>query len=104
MCRWLAKEIGPDIPLHFSRFQPMYLIKNLPPTPISTLESLRDIALEEGINYVYVGNVPGHSGETTYCPGCRRKIIERFGMQVTALSLKDGACPSCRRPIPGIWV
>ena len=103
MCRWLAEEVGPDVPLHFSRFQPMYLIKNLPPTPISTLESLWDIARKEGMNYVYVGNVPGHKGETTYCSSCRRKVIERFGMQISSISLKKGACPFCQQPIPGIW-
>jgi pyruvate formate lyase activating enzyme len=103
MCRWLVKEVGPDIPLHFSRFYPMYLIKNLPPTPISTLENLRAIALEEGVHYAYMGNVPGHEGENTYCPRCRSVVIERFGMQVKSISLSKGACRTCHNPIPGIW-
>lgn len=103
MCRWLAREVGPDIPLHFTRFHPMYLIKNLPPTPISTLESLRDIALEEGIHYVYMGNVPGHEGENTYCPRCRSVVIQRYGMQVKSISLSKGECRTCHNPIPGIW-
>jgi len=79
MCRYLKDEIGPDYPVHFSRFQPMYLLKNLPPTPVSTLERLREIALAEGLHYVYVGNVPGHPGENTYCPRCGKLIIERYG-------------------------
>jgi len=103
MCRWMAQEIGLDVPLHFTRFHPMYLIKNLPPTPLSTLESLRDIAMEEGIHYVYVGNVPGHQGENTYCPRCRNIVIERFGMQVKSVSMSKGACRSCHNPIPGVW-
>jgi pyruvate formate lyase activating enzyme len=103
MCRWLAAEIGRDIPLHFTRFQPMYLLKNLPPTPVSTLESLRDIALEEGLRFVYIGNVPGHPAENTYCPRCRNPVIKRFGMRVEAVALDKGACRACHSPIPGIW-
>ena len=60
MSQWIMKEIGPDVPLHFSRFYPMYLVKNLPPTPVSTLEKAQKIALEEGLHYVYIGNIPGH--------------------------------------------
>ena len=57
----------------------MYLIKNLPPTPVSTLEKLRRIALDEGLHYVYIGNIPGHEGENTFCPKCRKAVIERNG-------------------------
>jgi pyruvate formate lyase activating enzyme len=103
MCRWMAKEIGRDIPLHFTRFHPMYLVKNLPPTPISTLESLHDIAIGEGIHYVYVGNVPGHGAENTFCPRCGKVVIERFGMQVKAVAMNEGTCGFCQSPIPGIW-
>jgi len=79
------------------------LIKNLPPTPLSTLESLRDIAMEEGIHYVYVGNVPDHQVENTDCPRCRNNVIERFGMQLKSVSMSKGACRSCHNPIPGVW-
>jgi pyruvate formate lyase activating enzyme len=103
MCRWLAQEIGPDVPLHFTRFHPMYLIKNLPPTPVSTLESLRKIALQEGLHYVYIGNVPGHPAESTFCPKCRNKVIERWGLQVTRMNLDKGICAFCHNQIPGIW-
>lgn len=103
MCRWIMKEIGPDVPLHFSRFHPMYLIKNLPPTPVSTLEKTRAVALEEGLHYVYIGNVPGHAAENTYCPRCRNQVIERMGFQVNKIELRDGSCKICQNPIPGIW-
>jgi len=103
MARWLKTEIGPDYPLHFSRFQPMYLIKNLPPTPISTLERLRDIALEEGLHYVYLGNVPGHPGENTYCPNCGQVVIERYGYTIKKNSLSGNKCRHCHQIIPGVW-
>ena len=103
MARWLLKEVGPDIPLHFSRFQPMYLIKNLPPTPVSTLEKLRQSALDEGLRYVYLGNVPGHEGENTFCPKCRKVVIQRYGFDVEKNLLRGGKCPSCQSAVPGIW-
>lgn len=103
MCQWIMKEIGPDVPLHFSRFYPMYLLKNLPPTPISTLEKLRNIALKEGLHYVYIGNVPGHKAESTYCPQCHNIIIKRIGYQIEKINLKNGRCKFCNHPIPGIW-
>jgi pyruvate formate lyase activating enzyme len=103
MCQWLLKEVGPDVPLHFSRFLPMYLIKNLPPTPISTLERAHRIALNEGLRYVYIGNVLGHSAESTYCPHCHRPVIERSGLRVTRIRLVGGACGACQYPIPGHW-
>ncbi len=104
MCQWIMKEIGPDVPLHFSRFVPMYLVKNLPPTPVSTLEKVRKIALEEGIHYVYIGNVPGHSAESTYCPQCKEIVIERKGYSISKIALKGGRCKYCDNPIPGIWI
>jgi pyruvate formate lyase activating enzyme len=98
------KEIGPDVPLHFSRFAPMYLVKNLPPTPVSTLEKAHKTALEEGIHHVYIGNVPGHSAESTYCPKCKEMVIKRIGYQINKIELKGGKCKSCNNPIPGIWI
>ncbi len=103
MCQWIMKEIGPDVPLHFSRFVPKYLIKNLPPTPVSTLEKVQKIALEEGIHYVYIGNVPGHPAESTYCPNCKKIVIKRIGYQINEIELKGGKCKYCNNPIPGIW-
>ncbi len=103
MSRWLRAEAGPDVPLHFSRFQPMYLVRNLPPTPVSTLEKARETAIEEGLRYVYVGNVPGHDGENTYCPECRRVVIQRTGYEVLENRIKGGKCGACGARIPGIW-
>ncbi|MGB9906064.1 MAG: AmmeMemoRadiSam system radical SAM enzyme [Candidatus Saccharicenans sp.] len=103
MCRWLKNEIGPDFPLHLSRFHPMYLIKNLPPTPVATLDRLREVALEEGLHYVYVGNVPGHPGENTYCPKCGKLIIERYGYIIRKKELSGNKCRYCGQVIAGVW-
>lgn len=103
MSQWLVKELGPDVPIHFTRFGPQYLLKNLPPTPISTLEQAREIALDEGMNFVYIGNVPGHRGEHTYCPGCKGVVIERVGYHITKMNISGGKCKSCGTTIPGVW-
>jgi pyruvate formate lyase activating enzyme len=103
MCKWMVKDLGKDVPLHFTQFHPMYLLKNLPVTPVSTLEKAREIALEEGMNFVYVGNVPGHKGENTYCPACKKAVIERYGYTITQMNLKDGKCKFCGKVIPGVW-
>lgn len=103
MSQWIRNEVGPDVPLHFSRFHPMYLVQNLPPTPVSTLEKVRAIALGEGMHYVYIGNIPGHEAENTFCPQCQNMIIERRGFQVKKINLASGKCKFCRNPIPGIW-
>ncbi len=103
VARWLKTEVGPDVPVHFTRFYPLYLLKNLPPTPVETLERAKAIADSEGMHYVYVGNVPGHRGENTYCPKCRQLLIERTGFSVTAMNLKRGKCNKCAQEIPGVW-
>jgi pyruvate formate lyase activating enzyme len=104
MCRWVAGELGADIPIHFSRFYPLYKLKNLPPTPVTTLERARDVALASGLEYVYIGNVPGHEGENTFCPRCEKMVIQRTGYMVGEIHLKDGKCKFCDHPIPGIWM
>jgi pyruvate formate lyase activating enzyme len=103
MSRWILEKAGADVPVHFSRFHPMYLVKNLPPTPVSTLEKLRDAALSEGLHYVYLGNIPGHAGENTYCPKCRNAVITRQGYHIERVEIKGGKCKFCANPIPGIW-
>ncbi len=103
LCRWIKKEIGPDIPVHFSRFHPTYLLKNLPPTPASTLTRIRNTALDEGLHYVYVGNLPGHVGESTYCPECGKTLINRFGYNISKIRIRSGKCEECGHPIPGVW-
>jgi pyruvate formate lyase activating enzyme len=103
MCLWIKTELGSDTPLHFSRFYPLYKLKNLPPTPVSTLEKARMVALSAGLEYVYIGNVPGHQGENTFCPRCKRLLIQRTGYMVGEVHLRDGKCGYCSKPIPGIW-
>lgn len=103
MCLWVKKELGADTPIHFSRFYPLYKLKNLPPTPVSTLEKARAVALSTGLEYVYIGNIPGHEGENTFCPRCKKMIIQRTGYMVGEIHLKGGKCGYCGRPIPGIW-
>ncbi|UCG12086.1 MAG: AmmeMemoRadiSam system radical SAM enzyme, partial [Deltaproteobacteria bacterium] len=103
MCRWIKNELGPDVPLHFTRFYPLYKLKSLPPTPVSTLEQARKTALEVGLHFVYIGNVPGHPGEHSDCPRCRARLIERMGYRVQLVHLKNGHCGRCGLPIPGVW-
>ncbi|HOT98436.1 MAG TPA: AmmeMemoRadiSam system radical SAM enzyme [bacterium] len=103
LCRWMIAQLGPDVPLHFTRFYPQYRMTNLPPTPIKTLQQVRNIALEAGVHFVYTGNVPGDAGENTYCPGCGKLLIGRMGYTVTENHLKSGNCPGCGRSIPGVW-
>lgn len=103
MCLWIIKELGPDTPIHFSRFYPLYKLKGLPPTPVATMDKVRQTAQAAGLNYVYIGNIPGHEGENTFCPNCKRLIIKRTGFMVGEVRLKNGRCEYCQRPIPGIW-
>ncbi|MBW2055975.1 MAG: AmmeMemoRadiSam system radical SAM enzyme [Deltaproteobacteria bacterium] len=104
MSRWIKEELGPEVPLHFSKFYPMYKLRNLPPTPVSTLEKAREVALSVGLQYVYLGNVPGHEAENTFCPKCRKLLIRRTGYMVGEINLERGKCKYCGNPIPGIWI
>jgi len=104
MCLWIKKELGADTPIHFSRFYPLYKLKTLPPTPVSTLDKTRAVALSAGLEYVYIGNAPGHEGENTFCPKCKKMIIQRTGYTVGEINVKAGKCRYCGKPIPGIWV
>jgi pyruvate formate lyase activating enzyme len=103
LSKWVAGEVGPDVPLHFTRFHPDYQFPHLPPTPVSTLERARDIARREGIRYAYVGNVPDHPGNDTYCPQCGRAVVERHGFFVTAQNLAKGRCRFCGAAVAGVW-
>jgi len=103
LARFVRDELSADVPVHFTRFHPAYRLQNLPATPVATLERCRDVAMAEGLRFVYLGNVPGHPGESTYCPGCAQLLVRRMGMAVAENRLRDGACPGCRRKIPGLW-
>ncbi len=103
MCRWIVRELSPDVPLHFARFYPLYQLANLPPTPVSTLDEARNAAMEEGLRYVYVARVTGHVGENTFCPGCGAAAISRMGFIVEELAIDRGRCRSCGHEIAGRW-
>jgi len=103
MARWIASNLGPDVPLHFSRFFPNFRLANLPPTPVSTLDAAYDLCRSEGLSYVYVGNVPGHKAEHSYCPKCSKSVITRNGYRIERIDLRDGRCRFCGQAIPGIW-
>jgi len=103
MSRWVVEHVGPDVPMHFSRFHPAYKMKNLSPTPPQTVVRARQIAVEEGVHYAYVGNLPGSEYESTYCHGCGKKIITRYGFYVSEVKIKDGKCAYCGQKIPGVW-
>jgi pyruvate formate lyase activating enzyme len=103
LARWVKSEMGADVPVHFSRFHPEYLLKNLPPTPLKSLERAKSVCDAEGLHYVYLGNVPGHPAESTYCPRCKRAVVERTGFTVNAMHLDNGKCKFCKQPIAGVW-
>jgi len=104
MVRWLRDELGEGTPLHFSRFQPQYRMRNLPPTPAEALDRARREALDGGLKYVYIGNIPGHEGGSTYCPTDGTRLIGRTGFWITENRLTaDGRCPTCNEEIPGVW-
>jgi len=103
MCSWIRDNLGEDVPLHFNRFFPAYKLSNLPPTPVETLEAARKIALDEGLAYVYIGNVPGHLANSTFCPSCNRVAIRRRHFSVLENNMKNDACGFCGHKIPGIW-
>jgi pyruvate formate lyase activating enzyme len=103
LAKWVKAELGPDVPVHFTRFHPEYLLKNLPPTPVKTLDRAKSIADAEGLQYVYVGNVPGHPAENTYCPRCRKAVVERQGYDVGEVHIHKGKCQFCQQPVAGVW-
>jgi pyruvate formate lyase activating enzyme len=104
LASWVMDELGPDVPLHFSRFYPMYQLKNLPPTPIATLEKAREEAMKVGLRYVYLGNVnPTHEGNNTFCPNCSRLLIRRMGFFVIKNDVVSGKCRYCDWEVPGVW-
>ncbi|MBU3911457.1 MAG: AmmeMemoRadiSam system radical SAM enzyme [Candidatus Omnitrophica bacterium] len=100
---WIADNVGVETPLHFSKFWPMYQLKNLPPTPEDVLTRAREIAMSKGIQYVYVGNIPGHDGNNTYCPVCKKIVIARRGYMILEYNIVNGKCRFCNHRIPGKW-
>lgn len=103
LCNWVAGELGPDVPIHFTRFHPDYQLLNLPPTPVKTLERAREFAMARGMRYAYVGNVPDHPGNHTYCPRCRKVVIRRSSFFINEIQMKNGRCVFCGEKIAGVW-
>ena len=104
MCDWMVENLGPDYPLHFSRFVPHHKLTNLPLTPIRVLTEARSIARKCGLHHVYLGNVRGVEGaERTTCPHCQETVIERTIYSVGRVNLEDGKCAFCGGKIAGVW-
>jgi pyruvate formate lyase activating enzyme len=102
MAKWIYRELGPDVPLHFTAFHPDFKMMELPPTPAATLSRMRRIAMDEGLHYVYTGNVHDAEGGTTYCPKCRAALIARDWYRIDSYRLtEDGKCPDCAVQVPG---
>jgi len=102
MCMWIVKHLGVDTPLHFLRFHPTHKLKGLPLTPSSIMLQSKEIALECGLRYVYLGNVPEQNRQDTICPNCSKSVIEREGFFTLSNNLDKGKC-SCGNIIPGVW-
>jgi pyruvate formate lyase activating enzyme len=103
MCTWLKANGFENYPLHFSRFHPQYKLTRLPATPVSVLEKARDIAINAGLKFVYMGNVSGTEASDTFCPKCKKLIVERKGFTVISNNIKIGKCGFCGEKIPGAW-
>ena len=98
---WIKNTLGAETPWHVTRFYPHLELSHLPPTPIVVLEKAWEIGKEEGLWYVYLGNVPGHRWENTYCHKCGELLIERYVFEILKNRIQKGKCPECHTVIPG---
>ena len=103
LAKFLVDALGPDTPWHLSRFHPTYQMTDRPNTPVETLKKARQIGLDAGLKYVYIGNVPGSGAENTYCPGCGNSVINRFHYNARARLIDGNHCAYCHEPIDGIF-
>ncbi|MBI2606786.1 MAG: AmmeMemoRadiSam system radical SAM enzyme [Deltaproteobacteria bacterium] len=101
MTKWLRDHVGPEVPLHFTAFHPDYKLVDRPATPSETLTRAREIALKNGLRYVYTGNVHDPAGSSTYCPSCGARVIERDWYRLGEYAVKDGCCAKCHHKISG---
>jgi len=100
LIRWIHDNLGPETPVHFLRFFPYYKLSYLEPTPVKTLEKHAELAKKEGMKYVYIGNVPGHDLENTYCPSCGKPVIKRLVTQIIEWHLDEqNRCEYCKAKI-----
>ncbi len=97
------RSISPDIPWHLSAFYPAFKMLDVPPTPPEKIRRAREIGLEEGLKFVYSGNLWGDVGENTFCPGCGKIVIGRVGYRITEMNIRGGRCIFCGTTIPGIF-
>jgi pyruvate formate lyase activating enzyme len=102
MTRWIVKELGPNVPVHFSRYYPTFMLKNIPPTPPDTLRRAREIAMDNGVKFSYIGNLVSDA-ENTYCPSCGKVLIERLQYNVNVTGMNKNRCKYCNEVIPGIF-
>jgi pyruvate formate lyase activating enzyme len=101
LCKFVYEELGPDTPIHFLRFHPDYKMMEFDNTPIETLEKHHRVAKDIGLRYAYLGNVPGHPLEHTYCPECKSIVVGRYGFSITSWNLTEkNCCGSCGHRIP----
>ena len=103
MCGWLVQNGLSENPLHFSRFYPMHKLTQLLPTPVNILVKAAETARNEGLKFVYIGNVPGSESADTTCPACKKTVIERKGYSITKNQITEGSCSYCKTRIPGVW-
>ena len=103
MCVWIKENLGTDVILHFTRFSPAHKLTALPATPIKKLEEAYQIACQVGLKYVYIGNVPGHTYNSTFCPNCKKRLIHRMHFAVMGNNIEEGKCKYCKIEVPGIW-
>jgi pyruvate formate lyase activating enzyme len=103
MAQWISDQLGPETPWHITRFTPQFKLSHCDYTPIPALEQARQIGMDKGLKYVYLGNVPGHLAENTYCPQCGKLLIERRNYQISQYNLKGNECKFCYQTIPGFF-
>jgi len=103
MCDWVVRELGPDVPMHFSAFHPDFKMMDIPPTPASTLSRARRIAMEAGVHYAYTGNIHDSEGDTTHCHKCNEPLIVRDWYNLLRWNLKEGKCPKCGTACAGVF-
>ena len=103
MCQWIADNLGPDVPLHFTAFHPDYKMRDIPNTPMETLQQAREIAFSKGLHYVYTGNVHDKTASSTYCPLCKKLLIERDWFEIGGYNLQDNKCCICGYQIVGVF-
>jgi len=104
MCGWIRQNVGAETPLHFARFVPEYKLKDVEQTPVPVMEEAKRVALQGGMKYVYLSNIAPHPDTNTYCPRCKRPLIERHGFEILRRwDNGQGRCPTCRITLPGVW-